>query len=77
VNEPKRNISKHFVTEARSLRIAAFRCESIRSVADTIIPSHFFGMDKGIDKGLAAFIATLQEPFGQIPFARAAVRQSE
>jgi hypothetical protein len=56
------------------LRIAAFRCELIRSVADTIIPSHILGMDKEIDKGLAAFIATLQGPFGQIPFERAVVR---
>ena len=31
-------------------------------------------MDKAIDKGLAAFIATLQEPFGQIPFEREVVR---
>ena len=31
-------------------------------------------MDKDIDKGLAAFIATLQGPFGQIPFERAVVR---
>ena len=31
-------------------------------------------MDKEIDKGLAAFIATLQGPFGQIPFERAVVR---
>lgn len=56
------------------MRIAAFRCELIRSVADTIIPSHILGMDKEIDKGLAAFIATLQGPFGQIPFERAVVR---
>jgi hypothetical protein len=56
------------------LRIAAFRCELFRSVADTIIPSHILGMDKDIDKGLAAFIATLQGPFGQIPFERAVVR---
>jgi hypothetical protein len=56
------------------LRIAALRCELIRSVADTIIPSHILGMDKEIDKGLAAFIATLQGPFGQIPFERAVVR---
>jgi hypothetical protein len=57
-----------------SLRIAAFRCELIQSVADTIIPNHILGMDKEIDKGLAAFIATLQGPFGQIPFERAVVR---
>jgi len=56
------------------LRIAAFRCELIRSVADTITPNHILGMDKKIDKGLAAFIATLQGPFGQIPFERAVVR---
>jgi hypothetical protein len=56
------------------LRIAAFCCELIRSVADTIIPSHILGMDKEIDKGLAAFIATLQGSFGQIPFERAVVR---
>ena len=56
------------------MRIAAFRCELIRSVADTIIPSHILGMDKEIDKGLAAFIATLPGPFGQIPFERAVVR---
>ena len=31
-------------------------------------------MDKDIDKGLAAFIATLQGPFGQIPFERAVMR---
>ena len=31
-------------------------------------------MDKEIDKGLAAFIATLQGPFGQIPFERAVMR---
>ena len=31
-------------------------------------------MDKEIDKGLGAFIATLQGPFGQIPFERAVVR---
>lgn len=31
-------------------------------------------MDKEIDKGLVAFIATLQGPFGQIPFERAVVR---
>ena len=37
VNESKRNISKHFVTEVRLLRIAAFRCELIRSVADTLV----------------------------------------
>jgi hypothetical protein len=55
------------------LRIAAFRCELIRSVAVTI-PSHILGMDKEIDKGLAAFVATLQGPFGQIPFERAVVR---
>ena len=30
-------------------------------------------MDKEMDKGLAAFIATLQGPFGQIPFERAVV----
>lgn len=56
------------------LRIAAFHCELIRSVAVTIIPSHILGMDKEIDKGLAAFIATLQGPFGQIPFERAVMR---
>ena len=56
------------------MRIAASRCELIRSVADTIIPSHILGMDKEIDKGLAAFVATLQGPFGQIPFERAVVR---
>ena len=56
------------------MRIAAFRCELIRSVAVTAIPSHILGMDKDIDKGLAAFIATLQGPFGQIPFERAVVR---
>jgi len=38
------------------------------------MPSHILGMDKEIDKGLAAFIATLQGPFGQIPFERAVVR---
>jgi hypothetical protein len=31
-------------------------------------------MDKEIDKGFAAFIATLQGPLGQIPFERAVVR---
>jgi hypothetical protein len=31
-------------------------------------------MDKEIDKGLAAFVTTLQGPFGQIPFERAVVR---
>ena len=31
-------------------------------------------MDKEIDKGLAAFIATLQGPLGQIPFERAVMR---
>ena len=56
------------------MRIAAFCCELIWSVAVTIIPSHIFSMDKEIDKGLAAFIATLQGPFGQIPFERAVVR---
>jgi hypothetical protein len=56
------------------LRIAALRCELIRSVAVTIIPSHILGMDKEIDKGLAAFVATLQGPLGQIPFERAVVR---
>jgi hypothetical protein len=56
------------------LRIAAFRCGLIQSVADAIIPSHILGMDKEIDKGLVAFIATLQGPFGQIPFERAVVR---
>ena len=54
--------------------IAAFCCELIRSVADTIIPDHILGMDKEMDKGFAAFIATLQGPFGQIPFERAVVR---
>ena len=56
------------------MRIAAFCCELIRSVAVTAIASHIFGMDKDIDKGLAAFIATFQGPFGQIPFERAVVR---
>jgi hypothetical protein len=56
------------------LRIAAFCCELIRSVAVTTIPSHILGMDTEIDKGLAAFIATLQGPLGQIPFERAVVR---
>ena len=56
------------------MRIVEFRCELIRSVAVTITPSHILGMDKEIDKGLAAFIATLQGPFGQIPFERAVVR---
>ena len=56
------------------MRIAALRCELIRSVAVTIIPSHILGMDKEIDKGLAAFVATLQGPLGQIPFERAVVR---
>ena len=56
------------------MRIAAFCCELIRSVAVTTIPSHILGMDKEIDKGLAAFIATLQGPFGQIPFERAVMR---
>ena len=56
------------------MRIAAFCCELIRSVAVTIIPSHILGMDKEIDKGLAAFIATLQGPLGQIPFERAVMR---
>jgi hypothetical protein len=56
------------------LPIAALRCELIRSVAVTVIPRHILGMDKEIDKGLAAFIATLQGPFGQIPFERAVVR---
>ena len=40
----------------------------------TTIPSHILGMDKEIDKGLAAFIATLQGPLGQIPFERAVMR---
>jgi hypothetical protein len=31
-------------------------------------------MEKEIDKGLAAFLATLQGPFGKIPFERAVVR---
>ena len=31
-------------------------------------------MEKEIDKGLAAFVTTLQGPFGQIPFERAVVR---
>jgi len=31
-------------------------------------------MDKEIDKGLAAFTATLQGPLGQIPFERAVMR---
>ena len=56
------------------MRIAAFRCELIWSVAVTTIPSHILGMDTEIDKGLAAFIATLQGPLGQIPFERAVVR---
>ena len=56
------------------MRIAAFCCELIRSVAVTIIPSHILGMDKEIDKGLAAFTATLQGPLGQIPFERAVMR---
>jgi hypothetical protein len=56
------------------LRIAAFSCELIRSVAVTTIPTHILGMDKEIDKGLAAFIATLQGPLGQIPFERAVMR---
>jgi hypothetical protein len=38
------------------------------------IPRHILGMDKEIDKGLAAFVTTLQGPFGQIPFERAVVR---
>ncbi len=54
--------------------IAAFCCELIRSVAVTTIPRHILGVDKEINKGLAAFIATLQGPFGQIPFERAVVR---
>ena len=37
-------------------------------------PRHILGMDKEIDKGLAAFVTTLQGPFGQIPFERAVVR---
>ena len=53
---------------------AAFCCELIRSVAVTTTPSHILGMDKEIDKGLAAFIATLQGPLGQIPFECAVVR---
>jgi hypothetical protein len=71
---------KHFealcmiLQKAGSLPIAALCCELIRSVAVTAIPRHIRGMDKEIDKGLAAFIATLQGPFGQIPFERAVVR---
>jgi hypothetical protein len=38
------------------------------------IPRHILGMDKEIDKGLAAFVTTLQGPFGQIPFEPAVVR---
>jgi hypothetical protein len=60
--------------KAASLQIAAFCCELIRSVAVTIIPRHILGMEKEIDKGLAAFVTTLQRPFGQIPFERAAMR---
>jgi hypothetical protein len=60
--------------KAGSLPIAALCCELIRSVAVTAIPRHIRSMDKEIDKGLAAFIATLQGPFGQIPFERAVVR---
>ena len=53
--------------------IAALRYELIRSVAVTAIPRHILGMDKEIDKGLAAFVTTLQGPFGKIPFERAVV----
>jgi hypothetical protein len=31
-------------------------------------------MDKDIDRGLKAFVATLQGPLGQIPFERAVMR---
>jgi len=73
-NETFRSIPQHFVTAVGLLRIAAFRCELIRSVAETVIASHIHGMAKAIEKGLAAFIATLQGPFGQIPFERAVAR---
>src|ERR1022692_2665122 len=43
-------------------------------IAVTTIPRHILGMDKEIDKGLAAFATTLQGPFGQIPFERAVAR---
>jgi hypothetical protein len=60
--------------KAESLPIAALCCKLIRSVAVTAIPRHILGMDKEIDKSLAAFVTTLQGPFGQIPFERAVVR---
>jgi hypothetical protein len=60
---------------AESLQIAVFCCELTRSVAVTIIPSHIFGMDKEIAKGLAAFTATLQGRLGQMPFERAVMRR--
>lgn len=55
-------------------RIAALRYELIWSVAVTIIPCHILGIDQQIDKGLAAFIATLHGSFEQIPLERAWVR---
>jgi hypothetical protein len=56
------------------LSIAAFCCGLTRSVAVAGTPRHILGMDKEVDKGLTAFVATLQGPAGQIPFERALVR---